>query len=108
MFRPKNLGSRTMFLSSLMCQNIFAAYVSSRNQCSIHARSAAASYPEPRACEPSRCRYGREGATSKTRDRTPRDDREVRSIEGGASVSDGEKFPPTGVLLEEPIERCLA
>ena len=98
MFRPKNRGSRTMFLSSLMCQNIFAAYVSSRNQCSIHARSAAASYPEPRACEPSRCRYGREGATSKTRDRTPRDDREVRSIEGGASVSDDGWFPPpTGV-----------
>ena len=103
MFRPKNLGSRTMFLSSLMCQNIVAA--PSKNQSNRSARPR----PLPRAREPShrlggRCVHADACPFSARRRRRLRTERLGTIERSDQRVKLGGSFPPT----EFPARRSIA
>ena len=103
MFRPKNLGSRTMFLSSLMCQNIVAA--PSKNQSTRSARPR----PLPRAREPShrlrgRCVHADVCPFSARRRRRLRTERLGTIERSDQRVKLGGSFPPT----EFPARRSIA
>ena len=94
MFRPKNLGSRTMFLSSLMCQNIVAA--PSKNQSTRSARPR----PLPRAREPShrlrgRCVHADVCPFSARRRRRLRTERLGTIERSDQRVKRSGSFPPT-------------